>query len=162
MSRYDAVREFLFHEAHLLDERRFEDWLALFCETCLYWMPCRKDASQLHVDSAIIEDTRSDLTMRVRRLSHPEAHTEAPIPNTVRVLSNISILEDDGDTVAVRAKMVMHEFQRRAYVQHDDYRVFCATLNYKLNPQNGGYLIREKRVDLVDGAGARTVMATPL
>ncbi|MEO0385882.1 MAG: aromatic-ring-hydroxylating dioxygenase subunit beta [Pseudomonadota bacterium] len=162
MSRYENVRNFLFHEAHLLDERRFEEWLGLWHDSCLYWMPCRKEATTLHQHSALIEDTHSDLVMRVKRLAHPEAHTEAPTPNAVRVVSNVSILDDDGETIHARAKLVMHEFQRRAYTQHDDYRLFCATLHYKLQPQNGGYLIKEKRVDLVDGAGARTVMATPL
>ena len=36
------VQEFLFHEASLLDERRYQDWLALLTEDVHYWMPIRR------------------------------------------------------------------------------------------------------------------------
>ena len=34
---------FLYHEAELLDERRYEDWLALLTEDVRYWMPIRRN-----------------------------------------------------------------------------------------------------------------------
>ena len=34
-----AVEQFLFHEARLLDERRFDQWLALWDEDGRYWVP---------------------------------------------------------------------------------------------------------------------------
>src|SRR4051812_27717444 len=34
-----ALQEFLLHEADLLSEQRFEEWLGLFTEDCVYWMP---------------------------------------------------------------------------------------------------------------------------
>src|SRR5262249_55241252 len=37
------VEEFLYREAELLDERRFEEWLALFTEDAHYWMPMRRN-----------------------------------------------------------------------------------------------------------------------
>ena len=33
----------LFEEAKLLDERRFKEWLALYVEDALYWMPAWRD-----------------------------------------------------------------------------------------------------------------------
>jgi Ring hydroxylating beta subunit len=35
------IEDFLYHEADLLDERRYEDWLALVAEDVRYWMPMR-------------------------------------------------------------------------------------------------------------------------
>ena len=34
-----AVAEFLYREAHLLDARKFSDWLELFCEDAVFWAP---------------------------------------------------------------------------------------------------------------------------
>jgi hypothetical protein len=38
------IEEFLYQEAELLDERRYEDWLELLADDVRYWMPmCRYD-----------------------------------------------------------------------------------------------------------------------
>jgi 3-phenylpropionate/cinnamic acid dioxygenase small subunit len=37
------IEEFLYHEAELLDERRYEDWLALIADDIRYWMPMRRN-----------------------------------------------------------------------------------------------------------------------
>ena len=37
------VEDFLYHEARLLDERRFHEWLDLFTEDVVYWMPTRSN-----------------------------------------------------------------------------------------------------------------------
>ena len=33
------IEEFLYHEARLLDDRQFEDWMALFAKDGVYWIP---------------------------------------------------------------------------------------------------------------------------
>ena len=38
-----VVQLFLIHEAQLLDERRFRDWMALFTEDGTYWVPAVPD-----------------------------------------------------------------------------------------------------------------------
>src|SRR2546426_5482374 len=37
------IESFLYHEAELLDERRYEEWLALLDEDVRYWMPMRRN-----------------------------------------------------------------------------------------------------------------------
>ena len=37
--RWHIVQQFLFHEARLLDERRWDDWLNLYEGDAEYWMP---------------------------------------------------------------------------------------------------------------------------
>ena len=39
----NEVEEFLYHEAELLDERRFAEWLDLLSEDIRYWMPMRRN-----------------------------------------------------------------------------------------------------------------------
>src|SRR3989440_1272953 len=37
------IEDFLYHEAELLDERHYEEWLALLAEDVRYWMPMRRN-----------------------------------------------------------------------------------------------------------------------
>ena len=37
------IAEFLYREAELLDERRYEEWLALLADDIRYWMPMRRN-----------------------------------------------------------------------------------------------------------------------
>jgi 3-phenylpropionate/cinnamic acid dioxygenase small subunit len=37
------IAEFLYREAELLDERRYDDWLALLSDDIRYWMPMRRN-----------------------------------------------------------------------------------------------------------------------
>ena len=39
----ERVEEFLFHEAKLIDEHLYDEWLALWTEDGLYWVPCNTD-----------------------------------------------------------------------------------------------------------------------
>ena len=39
----EEIEQFLYHEAELLDERRYEEWLALFAEDAQYFMPMRRN-----------------------------------------------------------------------------------------------------------------------
>ena len=49
---YLSVQQFLFSEARLLDERRFDDWLALFSDDAIYWMPVRHNRLRESMDEA--------------------------------------------------------------------------------------------------------------
>ncbi len=39
----DEVERFLFAEAELLDDRQYEEWLALLDDDIRYWMPMRRN-----------------------------------------------------------------------------------------------------------------------
>ena len=39
----EEIEQFLYREAELLDERRYEEWLALFAEDAHYFMPMRRN-----------------------------------------------------------------------------------------------------------------------
>jgi len=155
----EAVPTFLFHEANLLDERRYADWLALFSSDAHYWMPCDKDAPDRAFSSSLIDDNRAALSLRVLRLQQPNAHAMQPLPHSCRLISNVTI--ESETPLLVRSKLIVHEFQRREYAR-DDHRVFAATVHHKLRIHSSGFQIESKRVDLIDAGGARTLMPVPL
>src|SRR5438094_3588580 len=88
---------FYIHEAWLLDERRFKEWLELFTNDVLYFMPRRKNVlrreAQREVtplgDLALIEDDRRYLEMRVARLDTGMAWGEDPPSRTRHLLRKL-------------------------------------------------------------------------
>ena len=64
------VEDFLYYEADLLDERRYDEWLALLAEDVRYWMPMRRNVK---LDDREREFTREGLGGRARP-GHGDTH----------------------------------------------------------------------------------------
>jgi len=67
--------ELIAHEARLLDERRHDEWLALFTPDCRYWVPLQGAAQQEGASyNALADEDHLLLELRVERLKNPRAH----------------------------------------------------------------------------------------
>ncbi len=137
------IEAFLIHEARLLDEARYADWLDLFTADAWYWVPSQPgQASPLDTVSLIYDD-RKLLETRVRRLAAASAHAQAPPSRTSRIVANPG-LEPGEDGIVVRSKVQMIEYRR------DKQRLFGGTQRHGLVPRGDGFAIGWKRVDLVN------------
>jgi benzoate/toluate 1,2-dioxygenase beta subunit len=136
---------FLLHEARLLDEGKFDDWLALFTADARYWVPSEPDQqSPLDIVSLIYDDRRL-LETRVRRLASPRIYSQEPRSRTSRIVTNVTIEEDaDPASTLVRSKFVLIEFRR------NEQRLFGGTCFHRLTTADGDIRIAWKRVDLVN------------
>src|SRR4029077_1824519 len=94
-----ACEQFLLHEARLLDEGRFGEWLALFTPDARYWVPSEPDQKSPLDTVSLIYDDRRLLETRVRRLASPRIYSQEPRSRTSRVVTNVTI-EDVTDPVA--------------------------------------------------------------
>ncbi len=91
------LMQFFFREAWLLDERRLKEWLDLFTEDVLYFMPRRKNVLRREAhreltplgDLAILEEDKSYLEMRVARLDTGMAWAEDPPSRTRHLIGNL-------------------------------------------------------------------------
>ena len=83
------VEQFLFHEARLLDLCGFEDWLNLFAEDGIYWIPSEPQQTDPIETVSIIYEDLSLMRMRVQRLVHPRAHALEPAPRTLHTVGNV-------------------------------------------------------------------------
>lgn len=72
------ITQLLFHEAKLLDERRFAEWLDLLADDLHYWLPLRRNSIESE------HTTRSDLAhfdddkARVQRAGSPSSPRAGP------------------------------------------------------------------------------------
>ena len=120
----DGVSHFLYDEAHLLDERQFRDWLALFTDDGYYWAPIDPQQGTREDGFSIIDEDQAGMLIRLNRLEHHAAFTEQPPRRTCRTVANIVILEESPAEVRVRSKLTMHDY-RVCDAGTDEARVFC-------------------------------------
>lgn len=141
-----ALRQFVHREADLLDERRFEDWLALFAEDGRYWIPSAPGQTDpLSVPSIVYEDPAL-LRIRVKRLMHPRAHAALPTPRTLHVVGNLEVRDHDAATGRFRVSSSL------LVVEHQDaaMRNFVGKCEHVLRRSCEDFQIVLKRIDLID------------
>jgi benzoate/toluate 1,2-dioxygenase beta subunit len=136
--------QFLVHEARLLDEGRFDQWLGLFTSDAWYWVPSEPDQANPRETISLIYDDRRLLETRVRRLASPRIYSQEPRSRTSRIIANVSIEEADGTGCIVRSKWQLLEYRRETQ------RIFGGTSFHRLVRGDNGIQIAWKRVDLVN------------
>ena len=135
---------FLEHEARLLDESKFDEWLALFTADAWYWVPSEPGQDNPHDTVSLIYDDRRLLETRVRRLASPRMYSQEPRSRTSRIVANATIEDAEGRAATVRSKFVMIEYRR------EQQRLFTGTAWHRLVQLDGAIRIAWKRVDLVN------------
>jgi ethylbenzene dioxygenase subunit beta len=141
-----ACEQFLIHEARLLDEARFDEWLALFTADAWYWVPSQPDQKNPRDIISLIYDDRRLLETRVRRLSSPRIYSQEPRSRTSRIVANVTIEEAaaDGQACTVRSKFQLSEYRRNAQTP------YAGTSFHRLVRVGDDLRIAWKRVDLVN------------
>ena len=136
--------QFLLHEARLLDEAKFDDWLALFTDDAWYWVPSEPNQDNPHDTVSLMYDDRRLLETRVRRLASPRMYSQEPRSRTSRMVGNLSIEDSEGRSVTIRSKFLMIEYRREVQ------RLFTGTAFHRLTQLGGAIRIAWKRIDLVN------------
>ena len=136
--------QFLLHEARLLDEGKFDQWLALFTADGWYWVPSEPKQDNPHDTVSLIYDDRRLLETRVRRLASPRMYSQEPRSRCSRMVGNVTIEQADAAGCTVRSKFIMIEYRRNAQ------RLFGGTMFHRLVLADSGIRIAWKRVNLVD------------
>jgi 3-phenylpropionate/cinnamic acid dioxygenase small subunit len=135
---------FLMHEARLLDEAKFDDWLALFTADAWYWVPSEPGQDNPHDTVSLIYDDRRLLETRVRRLASPRMYSQEPRSRCSRIVANVTVEEAEAGGVTVRSKFLMIEYRR------EQQRLFAGTAWHRLVQLDGAIRIAWKRVELVN------------
>ncbi len=153
----DEIERFLVHEARLLDEARYDEWLALFTAEGWYWVPSEAGQQNPRDTISLMYDDRRLLETRVRRLMSTQPHAQQPPSRTSRIVANPTIEEAaaDGRSQTVRSKLLMVEFRL------DNQRLFAGTCLHRLVRADEGFRIAWKRVDLINSDGVLEGLVVP-
>jgi Ring hydroxylating beta subunit len=70
------LAEFVYREARLLDEKRFDAWYELFTDDARYWMPLTRGQPDGRTHTSLFYEDKLLLKVRIERLRHPNAFSQ--------------------------------------------------------------------------------------
>jgi 3-phenylpropionate/cinnamic acid dioxygenase small subunit len=138
------IENFLYREARLMDEHAYDEWLALWTEDMLYWVPCNDDDIDPQRHVSIIYDNRARLEDRIERLKSGVAYAQEPKSRLRRVVSNVEIEEGANGEITVYSNFNLTELRR----SRQD--TFAGRTIHKLRPEGVSFKIASKKVLLVN------------
>jgi 3-phenylpropionate/cinnamic acid dioxygenase small subunit len=140
------VEQLLYRQAEALDSKQWQAFIDLFTADGMYWMPPAPHYTTWDGMPAIFAEDRDLMTVRMKRVTHPHAWSQAPEWGTNHVVSNVVVEEIDprsGD-VHVRSRFHMLELRR------DELRHFAGSYRHHLKRTQAGLKIKLQRVDMMN------------
>lgn len=111
------IEAFLFAEAELLDERRYEDWLDLMTDDVRYWMPMRRNVqfgeqareeTREQQDMSWFDEGKETLSQRVRQILTGVHWAEEPLSRVSHMVSNVQLMNATSDEVEVKCRFLIY------------------------------------------------------
>ncbi len=149
VTREDII-DFIYAEARMLDEGRFDEWLALWLEDGHYWMPLDyKQSDPLTCTSLLYEDNFM-LRLRVERLNGERTFSQKPKSRCHHVIQRPFVDAFDEGEGRFVTNTAMHYVETRL----DDQFLLAITATHELRLVDGKLRIANKRVDLLNSDAA--------
>ena len=140
-----SVSGMLYEEAAALDEKRWDDWLALFSEDVIYWVPAWDSEHEQTKDpdseiSFVYYNSRSGLEDRIFRLRLNQSSASIPLPRTNHLITNIRTSQRSDGNCEVKANWQTNSYRFRKSTS------FYGFYEYLLRPNGAAWLIARKKI----------------
>ena len=141
------VYRYYAHEAELLDDRCWEDWLELLGPEIEYTAPIRvtrrSPAPDIIDELGHFDDTKSSLTLRVKRLRTDVAWAEDPPSHTRRLVTNLRVEHGlEAGALAVRSNLLLY----RSRGDMGSFDLIVGQREDNIRPHEGSWLITKRRI----------------
>lgn len=144
------LERFLYEEAALLDDGKYDQWLDLFADHGRYWVPLQGAAqSESSKCNSIADEDKLMLALRIERLRAGFAHSQQPGSTMQHLLQRPTLLAADGDGAVVatlRTPFMYAESRGDSLVQLHGHYI------HKLISKEGKIQMALKRVNLVNAS----------
>jgi len=146
------VQDFLYREAELLDERRYEEWLDLFTEDAHYFMPMRRNVphdepqrefTRAGADVNWFDEGKDTLTRRVAQIRTGIHWAEEPLSRICHMVSNVQVLHASDTEVGVKSRFLI--YRNRVETETD---VLVGKREDLLRRVDGGFKIARRKIVL--------------
>jgi benzoate/toluate 1,2-dioxygenase beta subunit len=149
-----AVEAFLFREAMLLDEKRWDEWLALYTEDCFYWIPSVVGQKDPVETVSLYAEDRMLMEMRIIRVNHPRAFSQDFPTRLSHIVGNVMRDPDNGASadggMNPKADLVVRSTAQILEFRKEEQRLFGGTVRHWLRRSGGDWKIAMKRIDLLN------------
>lgn len=136
------IQVLLTQQAVMLDARRWNQWMELFTEDGVYWMPAAPEQTDWASQPSIFAEDRLLMEVRANRLMHPNAWSQAAQWATHHLLGAVIVEQAAADSVSTYTPFQMMEVRR------DRVRHFGGSYRHHLIKQAGQWKVRLQRVDM--------------
>jgi 3-phenylpropionate/cinnamic acid dioxygenase small subunit len=140
----DRVERFLYYEARLMDTHAYDEWLALWTDDALYWVPSNEDDIDPQRHVSIVYEDKARLEDRIVRLKSGAAYAQDPKSRLSRVIGNIEAEEHDN------GEIVVHSTFNLTAVRRGRMDTFAGRTIHRLRPDGDGFKVAYKKVVLVN------------
>jgi len=126
-----------------MDDHAYDEWLALWTNDALYWVPSNDDDYDPERHVSIVYENRVRLEDRIARLKSGAAYAQDPKTRLSRIVSNVEIDGGDSDETIVHSTFNVTALRRNRL----DF--FAGRTTHKLRPDADSFKIAYKKVVLV-------------
>ena len=136
-------------ETTLLDRRLWDEWLDLFTEDAVYWVPSWADEEETVSDpetqlNLMYFRDRGGLEDRVFRIESRDSYASLPLDRTVHIVSNILISKVEDDFIIASANCLVHSFGKHGSQNR------ASLYDFKFRKIDSDLKIIQKKITLVD------------
>ncbi|HTO12769.1 MAG TPA: aromatic-ring-hydroxylating dioxygenase subunit beta [Candidatus Binatia bacterium] len=145
-----AAVDFLHTEARLADEGRYAEWLALWTDDAVYWVPATTDpAADPDQHLSHVYDNRARLETRVKMLQTGVRWSQAPASLMRRVIGNVEVAEAEDGVLVVESNFILGELAVQA--KHEMHW-WVGRATHRLRHVDGALRLCAKKVVLINAA----------
>ena len=151
------VEAFLYHEANLLDDRQYEEWLDLLTDDVRYWVPMRRNVKFGELEREFtregqdinwFDEGKTTLTQRVRQILTGVHWAEEPLSRLSHLVTNVEITEatpsaTDAAEVSLRCRFII--YRNRVATETD---ILVGRREDRLRRVDGQWRIAQRQVFL--------------
>lgn len=143
------VERFIFDEAAMVDQGRWQEWLEMYTEDMVYWAPSWVSENELTSDpegevSIIYMSSRKELEHRIWRFTSGESPASYPLPRTNHIISNVRVLQDTADRVVAASNWLTQCYRNKEQFLYGGY------YEHTLARTRDGFKISAKKVVLLN------------
>jgi 3-phenylpropionate/cinnamic acid dioxygenase small subunit len=137
---------FVYHEARLLDEKRFDEWYELLTEDARYWMPLTRGQPNGETFTSLFYEDKLLLKVRIERLRHPNAFSQQQPSFCQHILQQPGVESfNAGENLYVLRTPFMY-----CETQLDRQLVLAGVTYHYLTLVDGTLRMRMKKIELVN------------
>ncbi|MEX0810190.1 MAG: aromatic-ring-hydroxylating dioxygenase subunit beta [Dongiaceae bacterium] len=159
MADRGTLERIVFLEGELLDGKRYEEWLDLYTDDAIYWVPAMPGQKSPENHVSLFYDDKHTMLARVTRLRHPEIHAQLPASRTCRIITNVAVEDAAGnaESLDVTSSHMIVEYRPGS-----EQRIFAGRCRHTLRRDGGRWRIARKRFDLINCDSAFAALTVPL
>ncbi|WP_407165199.1 aromatic-ring-hydroxylating dioxygenase subunit beta [Bradyrhizobium sp. ORS 111] len=138
--------DFVIREARLIDQQRFDEWLALYADDAFYWMPLEWNQTDPRLTCSLMYEDKLLLSIRVERLKGARTFSQKPKSRCHHVLQTPQVDARDAAANRYVTWTPMHYIETRM----EEQTLYAAWATHHLSVEDGRLRIKLKRVDLIN------------